>query len=230
MQLAIDTSTETSSIALFSEGEVQAELTWHSQMNHTAEILPNIIHLLEQAKTGLKTLDGIVVAEGPGRFNGLRVGMSTAEGLALALGIPLVGISTLEAEAFQHALTGRPICPVFNAGRGEIAAALYQKRGGRWRRLVEEHITTVEELCHHIKQRTIFCGNIPPPVECQLEQRLGQRAMILGASAGLRRAGYLAELGWQRLSRGDYDDIATLQPLYLRRPSVTMSKKNLPRQ
>jgi len=227
MQLAIDTSTEITSIALFSEGKVQAELTWHSQMNQTAELLPNIVHLLKQAKTELRDINGIIVAKGPGSFNGLRVGMSTAKGLALALGIPLVGISTLEAEAFQHAHAGRPICPVFNAGRGEIATALYQKRRGRWQRLMEEHITTAEELCSQIKRRTIFCGNITPIAANQLVERLGQRAVILEGATNLRRAGFLAELGWYRLSRGDYDEAATLQPLYLRSPSITLSKKNL---
>src|SRR4030042_2821251 len=103
MQLAIDASTEIASIALFSEGKVQAELTWHSQMNQTAELLPNVVYLLKQAKIELKDIDGIIVAKGPGSFNGLRVGMGTAKGLATALGIPLVSISTLEAEAFQHA-------------------------------------------------------------------------------------------------------------------------------
>jgi tRNA threonylcarbamoyladenosine biosynthesis protein TsaB len=227
MQLAIDTSTEIATIALFSEGTVQAELTWHSQMNQTAELLPNVVHLLKQAKIGLQNIDGIIIAKGPGSFNGLRVGMSTAKGLALALDIPLVGISTLEAEAFQHAYTGRPICPVLNAGRGEIATALYQKQRGQWQRLMEEHITTVEELCSQIKKRTIFCGNISPTVASRLMETLGRRAVILKGATNLRRAGFLAELGWYRLSRGDCDDVATLQPLYLRRPSITLSQKNL---
>ena len=227
MQLAIDTSTETTSIALFSEGEVQAELTWHSQMNQTAELLPNIVHLLKQARIGLQDITGIIIAKGPGSFNGLRVGMSTAKGLALALGVPLVGISTLETEAFQHAHIARPICPIFNAGRGEIATALYQKHRGQWQQLIGEHITTIEELCPQIKKSTIFCGNIPPPVAHLLVERLGRRAIILGGAINLRRAGFLAELGWYKLSRGDCEDIATLQPLYLRRPSITLSKKNL---
>jgi tRNA threonylcarbamoyladenosine biosynthesis protein TsaB len=227
MQLAIDTSTDIAGIALSSGGEVQVELTWHSQMNQTAELLPSIAHLLKQAKSKIQDIEGIVVAKGPGSFNGLRVGMSTAKGLALALGIPLVGISTLEAEAFQHAFTGRPICPIFNAGRGEIATALYQKQRGQWQRLIGEHITTIEELCPQIKKRTIFCGNVPPPLARQLEEMLERKAVILKAAENLRRAGFLAELGWYRLLAGDYDDVATLQPLYLRRPSITLSKKNL---
>ncbi len=227
MQLAIDTSTDTASLALLSGGKIEAELTWHSQMNHTAELLPNIVHLLNLAKLQIEDISGIIIAKGPGSFNGLRVGMSTAKGLSLALDIPLVGISTLEADAFQHAHTGRPICPILNASRGEIATALYQKRRQRWCRLLEEYITTAEELCSRTKRTTIFCGDIPPPVASQLMDTLGYRAVILERATNLRRAGFLAELGWYRLSRGDYDEAATLQPLYLRRPSITFNKKGL---
>ena len=85
-----------------------------------------------------------------GSFNGLRVGMSTAKGLAFALSIPLVGISTLELEAYPYAATGLPVCPMLSAGRGEIAAALFQSTRGRWRRLVDEHITTIEKAMKQI--------------------------------------------------------------------------------
>ena len=220
MELAIDTSTETASLALSLKGKVQAELTWHAGRNHTKELLPNLIHLLHQAS--LQDIEGIIVARGPGSFNGLRVGMATAKGLGLALSIPLVSISTLEMEAFQHAATGQPICPIFNAGRGEIATALFQTKQGKWQRLIEEHITTIEELCAKLTARTIFCGQISPEIASQLKEWLGEQVVIVEGASSLRRAGYLAELGWRRLEKGDHDDPATLQPLYLRRPAITL--------
>ncbi len=221
MQLAIDTSTETASVALWSAGEVVAELTWHSGQNHTVELLSSLVHLLHQAKVKPRDIKAIIVAKGPGSFNGLRVGMATAKGLAYSLGIPIIGISTLEAEAFQHAKTGLPVCPIFNAGRGEVASALYQWRNGRWHRLIEEHITTIEALCPGLRGRTVFCGNILPHFEKELKERLGRRAVVLKAAFALRRAGFLAELGWRRLEGGEVDDLASLQPLYLRRPSIS---------
>jgi len=149
------------------------------------------------------------------------VGVSTAKGLCFALGVPLVGISTLEVEAFAHAATSLPVCPILGAGRGEIAAALFQMRGEKWARLNAEHITTVDALCAEIKDRTMFCGEIPPEVAQRLKQRLGSKAIILQGGASLRRAGFLAQLGWRRLEAKDFDDPATLQPLYLRKPAVT---------
>ena len=165
------------------------------------------------------------MARGPGSFNGLRVGISAAKGLAFSLGVPLIGISTLEAAAYQHAETGLPICPVFNAGRGEIAAALYQMQDGEWRQLAAEHLTTVEGLCSQITAETVFCGEYAPAIAAELRKQLGQRAIIPPSIAMVRRAGFLAELGQKRLEAGDYDDPATLQPIYLRLPHITKPKQ-----
>ena len=224
MQLAIDTSTDTASLALVQDGEVLAELTWRCGQNHSTQLLPHLEHLLSQANSSPQSLTGIIVARGPGSFNGLRVGISTAKGLAFSLGIPIVGISSLEVEAYQYAETGLPICPIFNAGRGEIATALYQKDHGEWRRLIAEHITTIEALCLQIKAKTIFCGEFIPSITPELTKRLKQKAVIPSPFTSLRRASFLAELGLKQLEAGNGDDVATLQPIYLRRPHITKAK------
>ncbi len=224
MQLAIDTSTNTASLALVENSQVLAELTWRCGQNHTVELLPQLTHLLNQTKTNLHSIQTIIVARGPGSFNGLRVGISTAKGLAFGLGVPLVGVSTLEVEAYQHAETGLPICTIFNAGRGEIATAMYQKKRNKWHQLIAEHITTIDTLCSLITTKTLFCGEFIPFITSQLKERLKQRAIIPPPAARLRRAGFLAELGQQRIEAGNYDNLATLQPLYLRRPSITKPK------
>jgi tRNA threonylcarbamoyladenosine biosynthesis protein TsaB len=225
MELAIDTSTETASVAVSVNGEVQAELAWRAGRNHTVELVPNIIHLLHLVKISPKDIKGIIVAKGPGSFTGVRAGVATAKGLSFSLGILLVGISTLEVEAFPHAASFLPICPILHAGRGEIATALFQMQGEKWQQLIAEHITTIDDLCSEIAARTIFCGEINQEIALQLEKRLGERAIILRGASLLRRAGYLAELGWRRLEAGDYDDPATLQPLYLRSPAVTVRRR-----
>jgi tRNA threonylcarbamoyl adenosine modification protein YeaZ len=224
MELAIDTSTDIASLALVQDGEVLAELTWHCQQNHNVELLPNLARRLSQAKLSLQSLSGIIVARGPGSFNGLRVGIGSGKGLAFSLGIPIVGISTLEAEAYRHAETGLPVCPVANAGRGEIAAAIFQMKQNQWRQLATEHITTVDTLCSQITTKTIFCGEFIPSIASQLRNQLKQKAVIL-PSAGSGRATLVAKLGQQRLRAGNYDSPARLQPLYLRRPQITKPRQ-----
>ncbi len=225
MNLAIDTSTDTASIALVQDSEVLAELTWRCGQNHTTQLLPYLAHLLERTEVSLQSTRGIIVAKGPGSFNGLRVGIGTAKGLAFSLKVPIIGISTLEADAYQHAETGLPTCPIFNAGRGEIATASYQKKGNEWLQLIPEHITTVDTLCSQITTKTVLCGEFIPFIATQLREQLKQKAVIPSPATRLRRASFLAELGQQRLEAGNYDNPSTLQPLYLRRPPITKPKR-----
>ncbi len=225
MKLAIDTSTEIASIALVQGSEVLAELTWRCGQNHTVQLLLSLANLLDRTKVNLQSAQCIIVAKGPGSFNGLRVGVATAKGLAFSLGIPIIGISTMEAEAYQHAESGLPTCPIYNAGRGEIAAALYQKKRNEWLQLTPEHITTLDALCPRITTKTIFCGEYVPPIAAELKKRLKQKAIIVSSATRLRRASFLAELGQQRLEAGNLDDVSTLQPIYLRRPPITEPKR-----
>ena len=224
MQIAIDTSTDTATVALVVGGEVLAELTWRSLKNHSVELLPNLNHLLRLAKLNLQDARAIIVARGPGSYNGLRVGISAAKGLAFSLGIPLVGVSTLEAAAYSHAVTGLPVCPIYPAGRNEIATARYQMVEGQWCTLESEKLSTVSALCAETNTRTVFCGELAPEIVQELGERLGDRAVLPSPAARLRRAAYLAELGLKRLEAGDADPVATLQPLYLRRPAITKPK------
>jgi len=116
------------------------------------------------------------------------------------------------------------VCALLNAGRGEVAAAVYQLQGQHWNQLIAEHITSLETLCSRVTVPTVFCGEFAPAMAAELRSRLGDRAMLVSAAANMRRAGYLAELGLLRLNSQDFDDPATLQPLYLRAPAITVPK------
>jgi tRNA threonylcarbamoyladenosine biosynthesis protein TsaB len=229
LELAIDTSTNFAGVCLSDNGTVITELTWNSGQNHTTELVPNINNILSRKNVGIESINAVFVAIGPGSFNGLRVGLSTAKGFAFALNIPVVGISSLEMEAFPFAFTGLPLCPVHNAGRGEIATAFY-RQDRQWQRLQKEHITTVESLCSGINKKTLFCGEIPETAITEITDHLGELAVIPPWSARLRRPGYLSYLGWQRLSSGQHDNPYTLEPIYLRQPPITQSKKGIVRK
>ncbi|MFH0942090.1 MAG: tRNA (adenosine(37)-N6)-threonylcarbamoyltransferase complex dimerization subunit type 1 TsaB [Chloroflexota bacterium] len=221
MLIAIDTSTANASLALVKDGELVAELNWRSSLNHSVELLPNLNYLLRQSGRDIASAQAIIVARGPGSYNGLRVGLSTAKGLAFSLGISLVGVSTLSVIAYAFAATGLPVCPMINAGRGEIATACYQMAGGRWAALEDERISTVSAVCAGTATRTVFCGELEPEMIREIAGRLADLAVLPSPAARLRRAAYLAELGQVRLSAGDVDPVAALEPHYLRRPPIT---------
>lgn len=227
MELTIDTSSNIVGVALFHKGEILASLTWQTKQNHTIELLPNLVGLLQQAKVELGSIEAIVVAKGPGSFNGLRVGISTAKGLASALNIPLLGVNTLEVEAYPFAFTRLPLRPIQKAGREEIATALYRQKDNEWQCLEEENLTTVKALCRRIKQKTLFCGEIPPDIISEIQQKLGKQA-IISQSNSPSRASSLAILGWRKLVREEQDDPVTLQPLYLRPPHITKPRAKTP--
>jgi tRNA threonylcarbamoyl adenosine modification protein YeaZ len=224
MLVAIDTTTEIASLALAKEGVLLAEMTWRTVRNHSVELLPNLQNLLKLARAEAGSLTGVAVAKGPGSYNGLRVGLSTAKGLAYSLNIPIVGINSLEVEAYQYAGTGLPMCPVFSAGRGEVATALYQKHGDNWQQLQGEHISTVEQLCAETKVKTLFCGEYAAEISPCLLQLLKDKAVIASPLTDIRRAGYLAELAMKKIAAGETDNVATLQAIYLRRPPITEAK------
>ncbi len=220
--LAIDSSTESASLALVQNNKVLAETTWRCGQNHSVELLPRLTRLLEEARIELKSVGCVLLARGPGSYNGLRVGLSTAKGLAYSLGIPIIGISSLELEAYQHADSKLPIGPVFNAGRGEIATALYRNKDN-WQQLAPEHITTIEALGSEITGKTLFCGEYATIIAGELKKRLKGKAVI--APPLPRRSSLMAELANARLEAKDYDSPASLQPLYLRRPAITMRRR-----
>ncbi|MSQ28714.1 MAG: tRNA (adenosine(37)-N6)-threonylcarbamoyltransferase complex dimerization subunit type 1 TsaB [Dehalococcoidia bacterium] len=223
--LAIDTSTKTASVALAGPAGLVAEYTWHAGMHHTRQLMPAIRAVLHENGAAAVDLAAIAIATGPGSFNGLRVGMATAKGLAYGLGIPLVAATTLEVAAYQHATASLPVCAVQDVGRGEIAWGVFQwPVGGEWSRLVTEHITTPEALAKAVKRRTLLCGEPRELLLAVLEAASGPTFMVCGPAASVRRAGHLAELGRRRLLAGETEDLQTLQPLYLRRPSITERK------
>ncbi|MFO8101424.1 MAG: tRNA (adenosine(37)-N6)-threonylcarbamoyltransferase complex dimerization subunit type 1 TsaB [Dehalococcoidia bacterium] len=225
MELAVDTSTNTAGVALSDQGTILSEITWQTNHNHTVELIPEIIELLEEQKLVVSDISAITVARGPGSFNGLRVGLAVAKGLAFALGIGLVGIGTLEAAAFACADYENHVCAILPAGRGEIASATFQKQGSNWQKLSAEHITTIESLCERIVQKTVFCGEISREQREQLKEKLGEKAYFPQETAIQGRAGCLAKLGWCRIENGDFGNPATLQPLYLRKPSITKPRR-----
>lgn len=225
MELAIDTATERASLALAREGVALATMSWPCPQNHSRELLPALERLLGMGGAKLGAVSALVVVTGPGSYNALRVGLATAKGLAFALGIPIVGVPTLEAEAYPYALTRLPICPLLKSGRDQVAWALYQLVERGWVKQREERLTTVPELLAQVDQRTLFCGPAVPMLSGQAGV-----PMESGRPEAACRAAPAAELAWQRLSRGDTDDPATLQPLYLRPPAITTPKSSQQRK
>jgi len=224
MELSIDTSTAVCGVAVSRQGKLLAERAWRTDLNHTKQLFTTIEAVLKESGATMDDVKAVIVAIGPGSFSGLRVGVSAAKGLAVALQVPLAAVNTMAIEAAPYAGSGLPICVILDAGRGELAVAAYTAADGNLREARPWAVMSLEALCASIAERTHFCGEHLPAVQAVLSAKLGVRAVFPTDPAAMRRPRYLAQLGWQRLATGDHSDPATLQPIYLRAPSITAPK------
>lgn len=209
--LAVDTSTQVASAALYDGVSVRAETTWESPRRHTVELAPRVAAMLE---TDVAALTGLAVALGPGSFTGLRIGLALVKGLAMARGLPLVGVPTLDVTVAPVRRQRGTLYATLQAGRGRICLAPYRWRRQGWQRVGEMTVSTWEALVAEAEEGAIFCGELDANGLAALASRT-LKTTIVPAAQRLRRAGYLAELAWQRLAQGERDDPATLQPIYL---------------
>jgi tRNA threonylcarbamoyladenosine biosynthesis protein TsaB len=214
--LALDTSTEWASVAIFDGRTVLAEETWHAQRRHAEELFPTIERLLGHTRTTLAAVDRVAVATGPGSFTGLRVAIAAAEGIARGTGAALVGVSTLDVLAYPHASSKLRTCPLLPAGRNEFYAALYQERNRKWAKRSPFLVGPLVDLCRQIGTHTLFVGEIDDETEANLKDLLGPLALFAPPASRMRRAGYLAELGWDELEAGRPATLGALEPIYVR--------------
>ncbi|MFN8418551.1 MAG: tRNA (adenosine(37)-N6)-threonylcarbamoyltransferase complex dimerization subunit type 1 TsaB [Anaerolineae bacterium] len=225
MLLAIDTSTRSLSLALYDGTQVIAEATWVTEGRHTVELMAAIQALCKQSEIALSSLTLLAVAQGPGSFNGLRVGFSAAKGLALALGLPLIAVPTLDiTSAAQPAFDGALIA-VAQAGRGRVVAGAYDWIGDGWQAQHGENdlrIVGWATLLDGITSSTLISGEIDQDGLSAIRQAIADGKPLQAAPPAfwLRRAGFLAMLAWERWSRGEISDTTGGAPFYLHQPGV----------
>jgi tRNA threonylcarbamoyladenosine biosynthesis protein TsaB len=213
--VAIDTATRFAGLALYDGEMVYSELYWRSDRNHSVELMPTLVQMLDRQKLSAADLSVVAVALGPGSFTGLRIGLSTAKGLAQACDLPILGVPTLDILAFQHSEQRRPIWAVIQAGRGRLCVARYERRRGRWQQRGQIQLTTLDGFVEMIAGRCLICGELDDKEVAQITERTDQDIVIASPSKAMRRPACLAELAWHRFVRGDSDELATLSPIYI---------------
>ena len=250
--LALDTSTRQASVALCDEQTLYGEYTWRIGNNHSVELLERIQRLVEvDCSSSLQAIDGVTVAIGPGSFNGVRVAVATAKAFAFALHKPLVGVSTLEIIAAQQDKWRGPVCSILEAGRSELYAAcyLFDERDSNGeithhiRQLSEYLMLSPQQLVTHLSEHMnqwagvpgkrqvspiLFCGELSETTRQVIYEQMQGKSLFINNLQAIRRASTLAFLAIQRLYEGRIEDPMLLEPLYLRRPSITKSTRKQP--
>lgn len=159
--LLIDTSNQPLSVALMQNDEVLAEITTDSKQNHSVQLMPAISQLFEQSKIAKQQLDAIIVAEGPGSYTGLRIGVTVAKTLAYALNVKLYGVSSLKALAATIDHTDKILVPVFDARRQAVYTGIFQWQNGQLVTILEDQYMSIEALrafLEDLNQPFIYIG------------------------------------------------------------------------
>lgn len=144
--LGIDTSGKTASVAVCTENAVLAQNSVYTKLTHSQIILPICCGVLKSAGLTLNDVDGIAAAAGPGSYTGLRIGIAAVKAMCFALGKPCIGISTLEALAYNVSLHSGVICSVMAARQNLVYGAVFRSDGRTVTRLTEDRILPIEEL------------------------------------------------------------------------------------
>ncbi|MEN6466382.1 MAG: tRNA (adenosine(37)-N6)-threonylcarbamoyltransferase complex dimerization subunit type 1 TsaB [Syntrophaceae bacterium] len=218
--LALDTSSKSGSVALVKDGELMAEFLVNAEINHSETIMPAISETLRIAKTGLSEVDCFAFAMGPGAFTGLRIGAGIIKGLVLATGKPVIGVSSLDALACNYPPEGPGscICPMLDAKRDEVYAAVYQGEGSGWKKIREDLVAPPREFLKTagIRNGCVFLGDGALRYEGLIRETLPGSCRVLPAALGLIRASAVGLLGMEEFSRGNFLDLLTFTPVYLR--------------
>lgn len=225
--LALDTATSACTVAVTDGEAVLAELTLQVPRAHSTRLMPLIAQALAESGLAKTDLDAIAAGVGPGSFTGLRIGLSTAKGLAYALSKPCVGVGTLKAMAYGTGAQLGLVVPMLDAKRGEVFTAVYaagDRDPSTWAELVPPSHMAVPALAEclselraglrHTWQFVTVCGDA---ARYGADLALDDALRMAPAGALLPRGSAVAAVGRALLTQGHPGDPDLLLPVYLRK-------------
>ena len=219
---AIETSSEWCSVALWADGEIAA-IERRAGHRHGELVLPMLERLLAQRGLAARALDAVAFGAGPGAFTGLRIACGVAQGLALARGIPVLGVSTLETVAEESGAERVVAC--LDARMHEVYYAALERTPGGWREAIEAQCVAPAAAPLLPGDGWLGCGNGFAQYGEALRARLGAALARVSAGAHPSAVG-LARLAAPRLTAGEGADAALAAPRYLRdKVALTMQER-----
>ena len=223
--LSIDTATRSGSVAIHQESAMIGLQQYDIEKSHSALLHIMIEQLLVNSGVEKSQLDAIAISAGPGSYTGLRIGVSTAKGLCLALDKPLIAVNTLEAMARQVANTNASdalLCPMIDARRLEVYCLQMNSKGEV---IVETEAVIIDEKSFEKelnKGRVLFFGDGSD--KCRELIRHENAVFVENIVPSAREVGQLAQ---EKFKKGEFENLAYYEPFYLKEFRIIESKKKL---
>ena len=214
--LLLNTATAAGSVAVTSGETVVGELLLNLRSTHSDRLLLQVSQLLADTDTALDRLEAIGVVVGPGAFTGLRVGVATAKGLALASGKPLLALSSLQGLASQVPCAAGPVCALLDARKSQVYAGLFHWQDGHPRACSPERVIDPEALLEEFSDEVLFVGDGAVAYRTLIVRRLGARARFAPWPCHVLRASSLGPLALAALNAGETCSAQSLAPVYIR--------------
>lgn len=227
--LGIETATIVAGVAVVNEDKVISEEFVNNKLNHSQNLMPMISRVVAAAGITPKELDGIAVSNGPGSFTGLRIGLAAAKSMAQVLELPLVGVPTLDALAYNMRGQSAIVCPILDARKNQVYTAIY--RMGASMELITEYLAIpVGELVDRLQQyqgKITLVGDGVPVFGQQIREALPNRVELAPAINCMPRGASVAMLGLKQLQQGAGQEWLYLEPTYVRasEAEVTWAQK-----
>jgi tRNA threonylcarbamoyladenosine biosynthesis protein TsaB len=216
--LAIECATETVGLALLEGEEILAEIYLGPGRHHAEVLLPALEKLLLLSEIPMEKIDLLACTTGPGSFTGVRMGVSTVKGLALAIGKPIVGVSTLETLAMNAFPTSGLVCPLLDARRGQVYAGLYRMGPDGFPEIVTlERLTDIVQLLRDLPVDEVeWIGDGAVRYRDRILESRPGRCVPYGSRQHRLHASAVGMMGIHRYSQGRGEDPLTFSPKYLR--------------
>ncbi len=219
--LAVHSTTPSLAVALAEDARLLGERELPPARKHLENLAPMIGDLLRDVGIDLAAVDGFAVARGPGSFSGIRVGMATVKGMALVLGKPLIGVSSLGVLACQALGEDETGVSLIDARRSEVYAAVYRNFSARLSLTDGPRLTHIDRIAETFDQAgpgAVLCGD---PDLCRA---LARNHSVTIGSPKISFAAACAHIAWNRYQDGAASELHALAPLYIR-PSDAEDKR-----
>ncbi|MEG6566804.1 tRNA (adenosine(37)-N6)-threonylcarbamoyltransferase complex dimerization subunit type 1 TsaB [Thermoanaerobacterium saccharolyticum] len=217
--LAIDSSSKTATVALVDESGLIGEFSIN-HLRHSVILMPMMDELLKMAETKKEEITHIAVCEGPGSFTGLRIGAATAKGLTQSLDVPIVGVSSLDALAYNVGEFKGIICSMIDALRGNVYTAFY--RGGyeinRLKDVSLEEVSEVISTAKGYREEVLFVGDGTIAYKDALKSALPD-AIFASPINNISRASSVGMIALKKISKGELCTYLDFKPYYIRKPA-----------